>query len=89
MHAALDLTSVVIPLFAIGVATDRTYERRIAVGLAAAALVVSGGALGGLRPGSVDAGPVLAAVFSAYVTWVVLAALMAGYLRHRDREDAD
>jgi hypothetical protein len=70
---ALDLTGVIIPLFAIGLATRRTRDRRIAIALAAAAMLFSGGALGGLRPGNVEAGPLLAAVFAAFATWVMLA----------------
>jgi hypothetical protein len=76
VRRALDLTSVIIPLFAIGVATSRKRERRIAVGLAVAAIALSGGALSGLRPGNVDAGPLFAAVFSAYATWVLLAGIV-------------
>ena len=73
IRTTLDVTSVVIPLFAIGVATDRKRERRIAIALAAAAMLLSGGALTGLRPGNIDAGPLGTAVFSAYSTWVLLA----------------
>ncbi len=76
----LDVTSLVIPLFAIAVATDGKRERRIALALAAAAVLFSGGALGGLRPGNVNAGPLLAAAFSGYVTWV----LLAGIVRSRE-----
>lgn len=72
MRRLLDLTGVVIPLFAIAVATTRKRDRRIAFTLAAAAMALSGGALSGLRPGNVDAGPLLAAAFSAYATWVLL-----------------
>ena len=72
MRVLLELTGVVIPLSAIGVATSRKRDRRIAFTLAAAAMALSGGALSGLRPGNVDAGPILAAVFSAYATWMLL-----------------
>ena len=76
IRRALDLTSVVIPLFAIGVATSRKRERRTAIVLAVAAVALSGGALSGLRPGNVDAGPLFAAVFSAYATWVLLVGIV-------------
>lgn len=76
IRRALDLTSVIIPLFAIGVATSRKRERRTAVVLAVAAVALSGGALSGLRPGNVDAGPLFAAVFSAYATWVLLVGIV-------------
>jgi voltage-gated potassium channel len=68
----LDLTGVIIPLFAIGVATTRKRERRIAFALAMAAMAFSGSALSGFRPGNLDLGPLLAAAFSAYSTWVLL-----------------
>jgi hypothetical protein len=72
MHILLDITGVIIPLFAVGVATDRKRDRRIAFALAVAALGFSGGALSGLRPANVDAGPLLAAAFSAWATWMLL-----------------
>jgi hypothetical protein len=68
----LDLTGVIIPLFAIAVVTDRKRDRRVAVALAAGAMVMSGGALSGVRPAALDAGPLLAVVFSAYATWKML-----------------
>jgi hypothetical protein len=72
MRGLLDLTGVIIPLFAIAVVTDRKRDRRVAVALAGAALVFSGGALSGVRPGGGDAGPLLAVLFSAYATWKML-----------------
>jgi len=68
----LELTGVVIPLFAIAVVTNRKRDRRLAVALAAGAMVFSGGALSGVRPGGGDVGPLLAVVFSAYATWKML-----------------
>jgi hypothetical protein len=68
----LDLTGVVIPLFAIAVATGRKRDRRVAFALAAGAMLFSGSALSGIRPGGFDAGPLLAVVFSAYATWRML-----------------
>jgi hypothetical protein len=72
MRVLLNLTGVVTPLVAIAVATDRKGQRRIAFSLAVVAMVLSGGALSGLRPGNVDAGPLLAAAFSAWATWILL-----------------
>jgi hypothetical protein len=77
MKSMLGLTSVVLPLSAIAIATDRKKERRIAVALAAAAVVFNGGALSGFRLLDLDIGPGLSVVFSAYTTWL----LMAGVLR--------
>ena len=77
MKSLLGLTSIVLPLSAIAIATNRKKERRIAVALAAAAVVFNGGALSGLRPFNLDVGPALSVVFSAYTTWL----LMAGVLR--------
>jgi voltage-gated potassium channel len=77
MKSLLGLTSIVIPLSAIAVATDRKRERRIAFALAALAVVFNGGALSGFRPLSVEVGPGLSVVFSAYTTWL----LVAGVLR--------
>ena len=68
----LDLTGVVIPLFAIAVVTQRKRDRRVAVVLAGAAIVFSGGALSGFRPAGGEAGPLLAVLFSAYATWKML-----------------
>ena len=55
---------------------SRKRERRIAVALAVAAIAFSGGALSGLRPFNLDAGPLLAVVFSAYATWVLLVGIV-------------
>ena len=68
----LDLTGVIIPLFAIAVVTERRRERRAVVALAVGAMAFSGGALSGVRPGGVDVGPLLAVVFSTYATWKML-----------------
>jgi voltage-gated potassium channel len=76
LRFAMDLTSVLIPLSAIVVATNRKRERRIAFALAVAAMALSGGALSGLRPGNLDAGPMLAILFSGYGVWVMLAAIV-------------
>ncbi len=72
----LDLAGVIIPLFAIAVVTERKRDRRIAFALAAGAMVFSGSALSGIRPGGVDAGPVLAVAFSAYATWKMLVGIV-------------
>jgi hypothetical protein len=72
----LDLTGVVIPLFAIAVVTERKRDRGVAVGLAAAAIAFSGGALSGFRPAGGEAGPLLAVVFSAYATWKMLTGIV-------------
>ena len=72
----LDLTGVVIPLFAIAVVTERKRDRRAAVVLAGAAIVFSGGALSGFRPAGGEAGPLLAVVFSAYATWRMLTGIV-------------
>ena len=72
MRALLDLTGVIIPLFAIAVAAGRKRDRRIAFALAVAAMAFSGGALSGVRPADVDAGPMFAAAFSAWATWMLL-----------------
>jgi hypothetical protein len=76
-HVLLDLTSIVIPLSAIAVATDRRRERRVAFVLAFAAVAFNGGALSGLRPWNLDIGPALSVLFSAYTAWL----LMAGVIR--------
>ena len=76
LRILLNLTGVIIPLFAIAVVTQRKRDRRIAVALAAGAMVFSGGALSGVRPGGGDAGPLLAVVFSAYATWKMLTGLV-------------
>jgi len=72
MRVLLNLTGVIIPLFAVAVATPRKRDRRIAFTLGVAAMASSGGALSGLRPGPFDAGPLLAAAFSAWATWMLL-----------------
>ncbi len=77
MKSLLGITSIILPLSAIAVATDRKRERRIAFALAALAVVFNGGALSGVRPLNVDFGPGLSVVFSAYTTWL----LMAGVFR--------
>jgi hypothetical protein len=76
MRVLLDLTGVVIPLFAIAVVTQRKRDRRVAVALAAAAMVFSGGALSGVRPAGGNFGPLLAVVFSAYATWKMLTGIV-------------
>jgi hypothetical protein len=76
MRMLLEFTGVFIPLFAVAVVTQRKRDRRIAVVLAASAMVFSGGALSGLRPAGGDIGPVLAVVFSGYATWKMLAAIV-------------
>ena len=75
-RALLDLTGVVIPLFAIAAVTERKRDRRIAVVLAGAAIVFNGGALSGVRPAGSEVGSLLAVVFSAYATWRMLAAIV-------------
>ena len=77
MYRLLELTSIVIPLSAIAVATDRKHERRIAFALALVAIVFNGGALSGFRPFDLEIGPGLSVLFSAYTTWL----LMAGVIR--------
>jgi hypothetical protein len=72
----LDLTGVIIPLFAIAIITQRKRDRRVAVVLAGAAVVFSGGALSGFRPAGGEAGPLLAVVFSAYATWKMLTGIV-------------
>ena len=76
MRVLLELTGVIIPLFAIAVVTERKRDRRLAVVLAAGAVVFSGGALSGVRPGGGDVGPLLAVVFSAYATWRMLTGIV-------------
>jgi len=76
LRTLLDLTGVIIPLFAIAVVTDRRRDRRIALAIAAAAMLFSGSALSGLRPVGIDAGPLLAVVFSAYATWKMLVGIV-------------
>jgi hypothetical protein len=77
MKALLGLTSIIIPLSAIAVATDRKHERRTAVALAVIAVVFNGGWLSGFRPFGAEIGPGLSVLFSAYTTWL----LMAGVIR--------
>jgi len=76
LRMLLDITGVIIPLFAIAVVTDRKRDRRIAFVIAAAAMLFSGSALSGLRPVGIDAGPLLAVVFSAYATWKMLVGIV-------------
>jgi len=77
MKSLLGLTSIVLPLSAIAIATDRKHERRTAFALAIVAVVFNGGWLSGFRPFSADIGPGLSVLFSAYTTWL----LMAGVIR--------
>jgi hypothetical protein len=77
MTSLLGLTSIVLPLSAIAVATDRKHERRTAFALAIVAVVFNGGWLSGVRPFSAEIGPGLSVLFSAYTTWL----LMAGVIR--------
>ena len=72
----LNLTGVLIPLFALAVITGRKRDRWAVISLAAGAIVFSGGALSGIRPGSIDAGPMLAVVFSGYATWKMLVGII-------------
>ena len=72
MRMLVDITGVAIPLFAIAVVTERRRDRRIAFALATGAMLFSGGALSGIRPGGGAVGPILAVVFSAYATWRML-----------------
>ena len=76
MRLLLEITGVVIPLFAIAVVTNRKRDRRVAVILAAAAMLFSGGALSGVRPGGGDLGPLLAVLFSAFATWKMLTGIV-------------
>jgi hypothetical protein len=77
MRLLLGLTSIVIPLSAIAVATDRKRERRTAFALAFLAVATNGSALSGFRPFNFELGPSLSVLFCAYTTWLV----MAGVLR--------
>jgi hypothetical protein len=72
----LDLTSIVIPLSAIAVATDRRRERVAVLGLAFVAVAFSGSALSGFRPFGLDAGPVLSVVCSGYTTRLLMRAVV-------------
>ena len=76
MRLLLEITGVVIPLFAVAVVTNRKRDRRVAVILAAAAMLFSGGALSGVRPGGGDLGPLLAVLFSAFATWKMLTGIV-------------
>jgi len=76
MRLLLEITGVVIPLFAVAVVTHRKRDRRVAVILAAAAMLFSGGALSGVRPGGGDLGPLLAVLFSAFATWKMLTGIV-------------
>ena len=73
---SLNLAGVLIPLFALAVITSRRRDRSIVMALAAGAIVFSGGAISGIRPGSIDAGPLLAVVFSGYATWKMLVGIV-------------
>jgi hypothetical protein len=77
MYRLLELTGIVIPLSVVAVATDQKRQRRVAFGLAVAAIVFNGGALSGFHLFSLDIGPGLSVLFSAYTTWL----LMAGVIR--------
>lgn len=72
----LNLTGVLVPLFAFAVITSRKRDRWAVITLAAGAMVFSGGAISGIRPGSLDAGPLLAVVFSGYATWRMLVGII-------------
>jgi hypothetical protein len=76
MKSMLGLTSIVLPLSSIALATDRKRERRIAFALAAVAVAFNGGALSGFRPFSHEIGPGLSVLFSAYTTWLLLAGVL-------------
>jgi hypothetical protein len=76
LRSALEITGVIIPLFAIAVVTNRRRDRWIAVALAAGAVVFSGGALSGVRPGGGDVGPLLAVIFSAHATQRMLVGIV-------------
>jgi hypothetical protein len=77
MNLLLGLTSIVIPLSAIALVTDRKRERRTAFALAFVAVAFNGGALSGFRPFNLDVGPALSVIFCAYTTWL----MMAGVIR--------
>ena len=72
MRSELEITGVIIPLFAIAIVTSRRRDRWIAAALATGAIVFSGGALSGVRPGGGNVGPLLAVIFSAHATWKML-----------------
>lgn len=76
MRKRLDLTSILISLSAIAVSTRRTWERWAVIGLAFVAVTFSGGALSGLRPLGLDAGPLLSVLCSAYTTWLLTRAVV-------------
>ena len=76
MRLLMEITGVVIPLFAVAVVTNRKRDRRVAVILAAAAMLFSGGALSGVRPGGGDLGPLLAVLFSGFATWKMLTGIV-------------
>jgi hypothetical protein len=76
LRSAIEITGVIIPLFAIAVVTTRRRSRWVAAALAASAIVFSGGALSGVRPGGGDVGPLLAVIFSAYATWMMLTGIV-------------
>jgi hypothetical protein len=72
LRVLLELTGVIIPLFAIAVVTPKRRDRWVAVALATGAMLFNGGALSGIRPGGGEIGHLLAVVFSAYATWKML-----------------
>jgi hypothetical protein len=76
MRSELEITGVIIPLFAVAVVTNRRRDRWIAVALAVSAMVFSGGALSGVRPGGGDIGPLLAVIVSAHATWRMLTGIV-------------
>jgi hypothetical protein len=77
MKSLLGVTSIILPLSAIAVATDRKRERRIAAALAVVAVAFNGGALSGFRFFDFSIGPGFSVLFAAYTTWL----LMVGVLR--------
>ena len=76
MRSAIEITGVIIPLFAIAIVTTRRRDRRVAAALAVGAMVFSGGALSGVRPGGGDIGPLLAVIFSAHATRKMLTGIV-------------
>ncbi|MFO7692543.1 MAG: ion channel [Vicinamibacterales bacterium] len=76
LRVLLELTGVIIPLFAIAFVTQRKRDRRVVFALAAGAMFFSGGALSGLRPGGGNIGPLLAVVFSTFATWRMLVGIV-------------
>jgi voltage-gated potassium channel len=76
MKSLLGITSIILPLSAIAVATDRKRERRTAFAIAVAAVAFNGGALSGFRGFSLDVGPGLSVLFSAYTTWILIVGVL-------------